>query len=311
MSKSRSLVAFVAGLLSVLLFAGQAFAGACLTAKPTLTGLTRLVGLGESPLYFQANHNLVINNSLPLFTEVRLGTNGDLFTSGQWVAASADPGDGQDTIGLYRTDIDPSLVSTFYLADSNPPPATFDDQSPTPTVITFSNSFTLGAGIDAPIAGNWDGSGDKTDEVGLWRAASSLFILAAANNSDTTVSFLQLGGSSDTPLAGNWDGGDGNDTDEVGVARDEAGVLTFYLRDDSGTIYVQALGVTDDMALSGDWNGDGTDTIGIYRPSTNLFFMTNQDPTAQGAVGQVFALAGGITDDLPIVGGWAGNCPNN
>jgi hypothetical protein len=269
-------------------------------------------------MYFQANHNLVLSGvdgagepiTLPLFAQVQMGDNGDFFTSGQWVApANQDPGNGQDTVGLYRHNA--GLTSTFFLADSNPAPATFDDKTPPPSMAPNFTSFGLGADIDAPIAGNWDGDTDGTDEVGLWRSANALFILASENSSAANLTFMNLGGPGDTPLTGNWDGGAGNDTDEIGVARSEAGLMTFYLRGNDGTIYVQQLGDGSDLPLAGDWNGDGNDTIGIYRPSDNTFYMTNQIATLQGTVGSVFLLAGGDPGDLPIVGGWAGNCPNN
>lgn len=55
--------------------------------------------------------------------------------------------------------------------------------------------------------------------------------------------------------------------------------------------------------MVGDWNEDGKDTPGVYRPSSNTFFLTNNNssPTVD------FSFALGATGDLPVAGDWDGD----
>src|SRR6266508_4700886 len=38
-----------------------------------------------------------------------------------------------------------------------------------------------------------------------------------------------------------------------------------------------AMGIPGDIAVVGDWNGDGTDTIGIFRPGEGKFYLKNDN----------------------------------
>ncbi len=80
---------------------------------------------------------------------------------------------------------------------------------------------------------------------------------------------------------------------------------TFHLRDtntagspNSSFLY-QNLG---DLPVAGDWNGDGTETIGIWRPSNKRYYVRNGNP-----FGEQIELAYGITGDVPITGDWNGD----
>jgi len=77
----------------------------------------------------------------------------------------------------------------------------------------------------------------------------------------------------------------------------------YYLRNDN-TIGTAALGFefgqAGDRPIAGDWDGDGEDTIGFYRPSTEKFYLRNSNSGGSADVSFSF----GESQDLPVVGDW-------
>lgn len=65
----------------------------------------------------------------------------------------------------------------------------------------------------------------------------------------------------------------------------------------------QAFGVPGDIPLACDFNGDGTDTAGVYRPSTATFYL--RDSFAGGS--PYYTVLLGRPGDLPVCGDWDGN----
>ncbi|HEX5609198.1 MAG TPA: trypsin-like serine protease [Solirubrobacterales bacterium] len=59
-------------------------------------------------------------------------------------------------------------------------------------------------------------------------------------------------------------------------------------------------GLSGDKAVVGDWNNDGTDTIGVYRPSNRTFYLRNSNSSGAADI----AVDWGNFGDLPIVGDW-------
>ena len=57
-----------------------------------------------------------------------------------------------------------------------------------------------------------------------------------------------------------------------------------------------------DLPFAGDWNVDGKDSIGVYRPSTKTFFLSNSN--TQNAAFESFQFQLG---DTPISGDWNGD----
>jgi len=60
-------------------------------------------------------------------------------------------------------------------------------------------------------------------------------------------------------------------------------------------------GNSGDTPLWGDWNGDGTPSIGVYRPSNRTFYLSNDNKTA------AIVVTIGNTGDLPVAGDFDGN----
>jgi hypothetical protein len=57
-----------------------------------------------------------------------------------------------------------------------------------------------------------------------------------------------------------------------------------------------------DKSVAGDWDGDGSDTVGVYRPSSGTWFLRNSN-----SYGAATTFQYGFEGALPIVGDWDGN----
>lgn len=174
-------------------------------------------------------------------------------------------GDGDDTVGLY----DPE-TATWYLRNSNAAGA--------PNLC-----FRYGTHLDFPVVGDWDGDG--TDTVGVVRKTGAdgtdwQWILHNRNaGGGGDVEFV-YGESHQTPITGDWDGDGDTNIGVVGLHLDH---LRWHLRwfnsagpDSRNFRYgrswrgnpAQANGQADSPVV-GDWDGDGTDTVGVIRWSTD------------------------------------------
>jgi hypothetical protein len=81
---------------------------------------------------------------------------------------------------------------------------------------------------------------------------------------------------------------------------------TFYLRNahaGGGADVAFSYGREGDLPITGDWNGDGTTTVGLYRPSDRTFYLRN----AHAGGGADVAFSYGREGDLPITGDWNGD----
>ncbi len=81
---------------------------------------------------------------------------------------------------------------------------------------------------------------------------------------------------------------------------------TFYLRNSNSggpSIGGFGFGQPGDVPIAGDWDGNGTTTIGVYRPSTATFYLRNTNSSGTSIGGFGFGSPG----DIPITGDWDGN----
>jgi len=54
--------------------------------------------------------------------------------------------------------------------------------------------------------------------------------------------------------------------------------------------------------MVGDWDGNGTVTIGLYRPTGSIFYLRNSNTTGSPDLTIPYGAAG----DIPITGDWDG-----
>lgn len=185
----------------------------------------------------------------------------------------------RDTVGLFR-----SSIALWILRSSNSnscPGATLD-------------LFVYGIPTDTPLAMDVDGDGIDTPTLFRNNGGIGSFYVRANNNSGPqAVTQINFGQGTDLPVTGNFDGTGG---DEVGVFRN--GI--FFLRLTGGTTRVP-FGQAGDIPIAGNWDGsmDGSDEIGLFRPSTGQFFLrANNNPGPQSVT--VRGLGG--SGDTPLGG---------
>lgn len=209
---------------------------------------------------------------------VAFGLKDDVPIAGDW------DGNGTATVGVYRP-----ADSTFHLRNENTPGE--------PSVVV-----AFGTAGDLPVVGDWDGNGTTT--VGVFRRSTASLLIRNANAAgepETTVKSEVVGG---LPVAGDWDG-NGTATFGLYVTRKKT---FFQLRNSNaaegaGPASLRVdLGLEDDLPVSGDWDGNGTTTVGVYRPSASTFVLRNGNAAGEADLTVAFGRAG----DVPIVGNWDG-----
>jgi hypothetical protein len=172
-------------------------------------------------------------------------------------------------------------------------------------------AYSFGLTGDIPINGDWNGDGRT--EIGVFRPSTQLFYLDANGNGAWNGALIDkaysFGLTGDIPITGDWNG-DGRT--EIGVFRPSTQL--FYLDANGNGAWNGALidkaysfGLTGDIPITGDWNGDGRTDIGIFRPSTHMFYL---DANGNGAWNGALidkAYNFGLTGDIPITGDWNGD----
>lgn len=156
------------------------------------------------------------------------------------------------------------------------------------------------------------------ETIGLFRpntpADTNTFFLRNANTlappANTIAGYGVMG---DTPVVGDWDG-DGIATIGVFRANAPAGSNTFFLRSINslgvGDLVIEAIGEVGDVPIVGDWDGNGTTTVGLFRPGvpagSNTVFLWNSHISPPGPPDVIMAGLG-AAGDVPLAGDWDGN----
>jgi 5'-nucleotidase len=165
-------------------------------------------------------------------------------------------------------------------------------------------SFYFGDPGDAPFMGDWDGDG--IDTPGLYRQSDGFVYLRNSNTQGIADISFFFGNPGDVPVVGDFNA---NGSDTVSVYRPVN--QTFYiineLGQDGGGLgaadFDFVFGLAGDAPIAGDWNGDGTDTIGVFRPSTGETLQRNTNSAGPADTTLVF----GDPGDAPFYGDWDGH----
>ena len=59
-------------------------------------------------------------------------------------------------------------------------------------------------------------------------------------------------------------------------------------------------GAVGDVPVAGDWDGNGTETVGVFRPSEGKFYLSNSSTSQAADIVTSF----GVNGDIPVVGDW-------
>jgi hypothetical protein len=188
-----------------------------------------------------------------------------------------------DTIGVYRNGI-------WFLRNTN------TGGAPDLTV-------NFGSAQHLPVVGDWNGDG--IDTLGVYNTALGTFSLSDSNTAPTVSYGFVLGNPGDTPIAGRWDASMTHDG--TGVYRPSNGIL-YQKRDLTSGVadFFAIFGNPGDYGVAGDWDGNGYDSVGIYRPGGNHWYLTNNgNPT--GITYSDIDFIWAIGSAVPVVGAWSGS----
>ncbi len=189
-----------------------------------------------------------------------------------------------DTIGVYKDGI-------FYLRNSN-----------TSGVADISAVFG-GDLSDLPVVGDWNSDG--VDTIGVYNTSTGVFSLSDSNTAPTVSYTLVFGNPGDAPFAGHWT----VDTigSGVGVYRNSNGILYQRKSLTSGfDDFFAVFGNPGDQPVAGDWNNDGFDSIGVYRASSQTWYLSNNSQPS----GITFSDLGFVWDAngaSAVAGDWDGD----
>ena len=146
------------------------------------------------------------------------------------------------------------------------------------------------------------------DSVGFLDLQNGKFHLRSGSIDDKYLFFLNAA-TGTQPVAGDWNG-DGIRTG--GKFADATGELALSnsLSKTSQDLPIdlrftlQAPG-TGRLPVAGDWNGDGIETVGLYDPATQTFYLRNTNTT--GPADLTFTFTGAGPGWRPIAGDWNGD----
>ena len=188
-------------------------------------------------------------------------------------------------------------------------------QSPVHTyanVGTYNVSLTVDniAGSNMTTRFNYINVTHVTDKIGVFRPSTHIYYQDFNGNGVWNGAVIDraynFGITGDLPVSGDWN----NDRiSEIGVFRPSTHI---YYQDFNGNgVWEGAemdraynFGITGDLPVSGDWNNDRISEIGVFRPSTHIYYQDfNGDSVWNGAVIDR-AYNFGITEDLPVSGDW-------
>jgi hypothetical protein len=220
--------------------------------------------------------------------QYNFGSAGDNPVVGKW------DGPGTTQIGVWR-----SSTHSFYL-DYNGNGAW--------NGAAIDRQYNFGLTGDYPISGDWNNDGFT--EIGVYRSSTHMFYLDYNGNGAWNGAVIDrqydFGLAGDYPVTGNWAPGGAT---QIGVFRQSTHM--FYLDYNGNGVWNGAavdrqynFGLTNDAPVSGDFNADSTTEIGVFRPTTHIFYLDyNGNGAWNGAVidrQYDFGLAG----DAPTTGNW-------
>jgi PKD repeat protein len=220
--------------------------------------------------------------------QYNFGVSGDIPVSGDW------NNDGIPEIGVFRNS------THLFLLDYN--------GNGVWNGSVVDRQYNFGISGDLPVSGDWDKNGRA--EIGVFRPSTHLFYLDYNGNGVWNGSVVDrqynFGVSGDLPVSGDWNN-DG--ISEIGVFRNSTHL--FYLDTNGNGSWEGAavdtsynFGLTVDIPIMGDWNNNGISEIGVFRPSTHLFYLDyNGNGVWNGAsVDRSFNF--GLSGDKPVTGKW-------
>ena len=160
--------------------------------------------------------------------------------------------------------------------------------------------FPFGDAGDLPLAGDWTCDGIATPAA--FRPSTGQYFLRSSATSGAGEWDYVVDVPGHLPLAGDFDG-------------DTCSTIAYYDLVDSKVVVFNGwpadgvpaehealfrFGDDGDIPFVGDFDGDGLDTIGLFRPSTGMFYLKNTHTEGPADIEFEFGAVG----DIPIAGDW-------
>ena len=166
------------------------------------------------------------------------------------------------------------------------------------------SDFSYGDSGDIPLIGDWDCDGIET--VGIWRPSDG-DVLLRNTSGEGVADFTSVYNVEDAiPISGDFNG---NGCDNVSFYHSLDGLVRVFntpegvidsTEGSTSSDFTYIFGATGDVPFVGDFDGDGVDTIGLFRPSTGMFYLKNSHTDGPADIEFAFGVAG----DIPIAGDW-------
>jgi hypothetical protein len=171
--------------------------------------------------------------------------------------------------------------------------------------------FYFGTSADVPVTGDWDGDG--ITDIGVFRPSTGRWYLDLSGDQQWSGcgadGCFYYGTTADTAVAGDWN----NDGfSEIGVFRPSTGWWYLDFNGDnewSGCTFDKCIyfGTANDKPVAGDWNNSGYSKIGVFRPSTGMWYLDLNGNGQWDGCGTDRCIYFGMNGDLPVVGDWNGD----
>jgi hypothetical protein len=169
----------------------------------------------------------------------------------------------------------------------------------------------FGTSADVPATGDWDGDG--VTDIGVFRPSTGRWYLDLSGDQQWSGcgadGCFYYGTTADTAVAGDWN----NDGfTEIGVFRPSTGWWYLDFNGDnewSGCAVDKCIffGTANDKPVTGDWNNSGYSKIGVFRPSTGMWFLDVNGNGQWDGCGTDRCINFGTSGDLPVTGDWNGD----
>jgi hypothetical protein len=169
--------------------------------------------------------------------------------------------------------------------------------------------FTFGSAGDTPVSGDWNGDGKF--EIGTYRDALWRVDYNGNGIWDGTPTDKEYyhGFPGGIPVTGDWNG---NGITKIGVY-DPATAVWFIDYNGNGVWDGTPIdktywhGFTGTIPVTGDWNGDGITEIGIYDPSSALWYVDYNGNGSWDGTPTDRTYWHGFAGIVPVTGNWSGS----
>ena len=259
--------------------------------NPVVTGTSHRIGIfrpSTHSFYLDYNGNGMWNGAT-VDRQYNFGISGDIPVSGDWNL------DGRTEIGVFR-----NSTHMFYLD--------YNGNGVWNGAVT-DRQYNLGISGDIPVSGDWNLDGRT--EIGVFRPSTHMFYLEYNGNGVWNGASVDkqciFGISGDIPVTGDWNL-DGRT--EIGVFRPSTHM--FYLEYNGNCAWNGAsvdrqynFGLSEDLPVTGDWNADVRTEIGVFRPSTHLFYLDYNGNGVWNGAAVDRSYSFGINGDKPVTGKWS------